>query len=281
MKQTSGVPSQQLASARIALFLSSSFRTASSDSSHELLLLLSVAFLFGRTCFVPRDMPSFSAHPSQKGSQKGKVQFPKWILMRNFFRAAVLILLLVTIAGAAPRTILLVGTTLQTGSASGSRIKYGQEIAQQFMLDVEAKWTSMTFVLGGSFTFDRTGRWLFGNDVPFLAQLTRGIGPGSIVLAQQQFTFRALPGSYYATTFTFEGPKALEPGTYYLVLSTTTSREIGSLAWAPQREIDSPMGRVGSAYCASPVGYDYPNEATFTPCTTSQTMQFQFIGKWF
>jgi len=173
----------------------------------------------------------------------------------------------------------LVGTTLQTSSASGFNITSTQVIAQQFVLQDDAKFTSITFVVGGSYTFDATGAGGFGSDVPFVAQLTSGLGQGSIVLAQQQFTFSALASRYYATTFSFNGPKKLPAGTYYLVLSTTSSPDIGVLAWGPQGEIISPFGHLGSAYCANPTGYGNPNEAAFSPCTTPQTMQFQFVGK--
>lgn len=199
--------------------------------------------------------------------------------MRKLYLTLLTIGLLATAASAAPKTKLLVGTTLQTSSASGFNITSTQAIAQQFVLQDNAKFTSITFVVGGSYTFDATGAGGFGNDVPLVAQLTSGLGQGSVVLAQQEFTFSALPAGYYATTFSFDGPKKLPAGTYYLVLSTTNTPNIGVLAWGPQGEIISPFGRLGSAYCANPTGYGNPNEAAFSPCTTPQTMQFQLVGK--
>jgi hypothetical protein len=193
--------------------------------------------------------------------------------------SVLMIVLSVPGASAAPKTFFLVGTTLQTSSASGFNITSTQAIAQQFVLQDNAKFTSITFVVGGSYIFDTTGAGGFGSDVPFVAQLTNGLGQGSIVLAQQQFTFSALPASYYATTFSFDGPKKLPAGTYYFVLSTMNTPDIGVLAWGPQSEIISALGHLGSAYCANPTGYANPNEAAFSSCTTPQTMQFQFIGK--
>jgi hypothetical protein len=194
--------------------------------------------------------------------------------MRKLYLKLLTIVFLVTAASAAPKSIFLVGTTLTTATTGGFSIIFTQEIAQQFVLDVNGKSTSITFAVTGSWESNATA----GSDVPFLAQLTNGIGPGSIVLAQQQFTFVAQP-NLYATTFSFSGAKKLPPGTYYLVLSTMGTADIGFLSWAPQGEINSPFGHIGSAYCADPTGYANPNEAAFSPCTTPQTMQFQLIGK--
>lgn len=187
--------------------------------------------------------------------------------------------ILVGTASATPKSILLVGTTLQTNSAGGFNISSSQAIAQQFVLNVSSKSTSVTFVVGGSYTYDSLGTSGFGTDVTFLAQLTSGLGESSIVVAQQQFIFSALPSSYYATTFSFDAAKKLPAGTYYLILSTTSTPDIGYLAWAPQGELISTFGSLGSAYCANPTGYGNPNEAAFSPCTTPQTMQFQLMGR--
>lgn len=200
--------------------------------------------------------------------------------MRKFCLTLLVIVSFVTSASPAPKGIFLVGTSLQTSSASGFNIVSSQAIAQQFVLNVNARWTSITFALGGSYTYDAVGAAGFGTDVPFLAQLSNGLGQGSTVLSQQQFTFSALPDRYYATTFSFNIAKKLPPGTYYLVLSTTSTPDIGYLAWGPQSELVSPFGHLGSAYCANPTGYNNPNEATFSLCTTPQTMQFQLLGKY-
>jgi len=178
-----------------------------------------------------------------------------------------------------PRTFFLVGTGLQTSSAGGYTISSTQALSQEFVLDVAAKSSSLTFVVGGSFRDIGGGSLGFGSDVAFLAQLTHGIGQGSTILAQQQFTFSALTGKYYATTFSFDGAKRLPPGTYYLVLSTRSTTDIGSLAWGPNGELISQFGHLGIAYYANPTGYDNPNEAAFIPATTAQTLQFQLIGK--
>jgi hypothetical protein len=198
--------------------------------------------------------------------------------MRKLYLTVLTIGLFVSAANAAPKPIFLVGTTLQT-YFSGYNIQSTQVIAQQFVLNVNARWTSITFVVGGSYTYDDAGVAGFGSDVPFLAQLTSGLGQGSTVLAQQQFTFSALADRYHATTFSFDGAKKLTPGTYYLVLSTRSTPDIGYLTWWPQGELSSPFGHLGGAYCANPSGYDNPNEAAFSLCTTTQTMQFQLMGK--
>jgi hypothetical protein len=109
-------------------------------------------------------------------------------------------------ASAATKSTFLLGTTLQTSSASGYIISSSQAIAQQFVLDSPAKTTSIAFVVGGSYIYDYAGTAGFGGDVSFLAQLTSGLGEGSIVLAQQQFTFPALASAYYAKTIFVYGP---------------------------------------------------------------------------
>jgi hypothetical protein len=154
-----------------------------------------------------------------------------------------------------------------------------QALAQEFVLDVAAKSTSLTFVVGGSFKDIGGGALGFGGDVTFLAQLTSGLGQGSTILAQQQFTFSALPDRYYATTFSFDGAKKLPPGTYYLVLSTRSATDIGNLTWGPSGELISPFGHLGIAYYANPTVYNNPNEAAFIPATTAQKLQFQLMGK--
>jgi hypothetical protein len=184
-----------------------------------------------------------------------------------------------TAANPSLRTFFLVGTGLQTRSPSGYVISSTDALAQEFVLDVTDKSTSLTFVVGGSFKDIGGGALGFGGDVTFLAQLTRGLGQGSTILAQQQFTFSALPDRYYATTFSFDCAKKLPPGTYYLVLSTRSATDIGSLAWGPNGELISPFGHLGIAYYANPTGYDNPNEAAFIPATTAQTLQFQLMGK--
>jgi hypothetical protein len=184
-----------------------------------------------------------------------------------------------TTANPSPRTFFLVGTGLQTSSPSGYTISSTNALAQEFVLDVAAKRTSLTFVVGGSFKDIGGGALGFGGDVTFLAQLTSGLGQGSTILAQQQFTFSTLPDRYYATTFSFDGAKKLPPGTYYLVLSTRSATDLGSLAWGPNGELISPFGHLGIAYYANPTGYDNPNEAAFIPATTEQTLQFQLMGK--
>lgn len=189
------------------------------------------------------------------------------------------VVLFVTSASATPKSVFLVGTSLQTGSASGYIISSSQAIAQKFVLTVNAKSPSLSFVVGGSYTYVDLGAAGFGSDVPFLAQLTDGLGAGSAVIAQQQFTFAAQPFSYYAAVFSFEGSKKLPPGVYYLILSTRNTNDIGTLTWWPESEIISAFGHLGNAYCADPSTYNNPKDAVFSPCTTPQTMQFQLVGR--
>src|SRR5205085_9248742 len=99
-------------------------------------------------------------------------------IMRKLYLKLLTIVFLVTAASAAPKSIFLVGTTLTTATTGGFSIIFTQEIAQQFVLDVNGKSTSITFAVTGSWESNATA----GSDVPFLAQLTNGIGPGSIVL---------------------------------------------------------------------------------------------------
>jgi hypothetical protein len=179
----------------------------------------------------------------------------------------------------------LVGTSIQTSTNGGFIISSGQVLAQQFVLDNKALFMSITFSVAGSYVFSDTSTGdLFGSDVPFTARLTHGIGEGSIVLVEKQFTFSALPSTYYDATFSFDGPKKpLPAGTYYLVLSTVSTQNIGVLTWGTEDEILSPAGHLGSCYNADPTGYANANEAQFSPCWQPQTgpqpLQFQMTGK--
>lgn len=184
-------------------------------------------------------------------------------------------------ASARASQTLLVGTTLNTSIYGGYNVMAGQALAQQFILDEPAKATSVTFEIGGSYTFDSTGGFAgVGASVPVRVQLTSGLGPGSTVLAERTVTFESL-NNLYAATLTFELHNVkLDAGTYYLVLSTTNDCAIGCLAWNSGPEIDSAHGQLGPAYYGNPSGYSNPNEANFIPATFApQVLQFQLIGK--
>jgi hypothetical protein len=194
----------------------------------------------------------------------------------------VCVLGLVIAASARGSQTLLVGTTLSTSSYSGYNVTSTQALAQQFVLDLPATATSVTFELGGSYKFNSDGAFAgIGANVPIRAQITSGLGSGSTILADKTVTFKSLKKSLYATTLTVPlNQQTLDAGTYYLVLSTTNDCSVGCVAWNSGPELDTSYGHLGSAFYANPTGYNNPNEATFIPATFApQVLQFQLVGK--
>ena len=179
-----------------------------------------------------------------------------------------------------PNRQFLVGTELSTSSASGYTIVATQALAQEFVLTAPVKTSSITFVVGGSYKDIGGGAGGFGEDVAFLAQLTRGIGPQSTILAENDFVFKAAPDRYYATTYSLPLHLMLETDTYYLVLSTNSVATVGYLTWGPNQELESSVGHLDIAYYANPSGYERPNEAPFIPATIgNQVLQLQLLGR--
>jgi hypothetical protein len=201
--------------------------------------------------------------------------------MRRYFGAFLLWAVIVSTAFAAnPNKAFLIGTDLQTSSASGYVIVSGNALAQEIVFTEDVKTSSITIVVGGSYKNLEGGAAGFGADVAFLVQLTKGLGSGSTILAQQELVFKALPDRYYASTFSVPAHLKLDEGTYYLVLSTKSTSAVGDLAWSNNEELDSSVGHLGIAYYGNPYGYEHPNEATFVPATIGdQVLQFQLFGR--
>jgi len=200
--------------------------------------------------------------------------------MRRYVRAFLLCAVIVSTAFAAnPNKAFLIGTGLQTGSASG----YGGPgiaLAQEIVFTKDVKTSSITVVVGGSYKNLGGGAGGVGADVTFLVQLTKGLGSGSTILAQQELVFKALPDRYYASTFSVPTNLKLDEGTYYLVLTSRSTDAVGYVTWSNNEELDSSVGHLGIAYYAGANGYEHPNEASFVPATIgSQVLQFQLFGR--
>lgn len=117
-------------------------------------------------------------------------------------------------------------------------IAYYQFLAQQLTLTTTVTVSTVDVAIQGPTFIQGSGQ--------FLLQLTNAVGPGTTttnVLAQQLFSF---PPADTVATFVMSAGMILNPGTYYLVVSSTSNTAGGG--WPQGQPLPSTVGVVGKGF---------------------------------